>query len=643
MASLAKVYMTALCIIAFPVLMSAQSLPSQTTRRSLTPPGVDTTASTRADTALTNERKTTAIFLLQALAREAQTYRDQALRARIQARVADALWEVDNARARDLFSGAWEAADAASLEAARRVKEDRRSQVIKYGAAMWVNPPDFHAEILKLIERHDNSLSKEFLAKLEDSNRCEKISDDVADLNKLSQYLKPEVLSPNVAQQLKLAMHLLEVGDLAQAIQVADPVLGRVSMEGITFLSALREKNATAADQRYATLLANATTDATSDANTVSLLSSYAFTPFVYFTALANGAKGVSQARGTISAPSLSESLRGTFFRAAVQILLRPLPQPEDDRSSAGRKGAYLIIERLLPLFKLYAPDMAADLQAQLNRLMLDIQGSSRGSSLGASNSNSSSEDSAEDEMQDALDRIRRANGTVATDKAYANAALVAARKSDLRARDYADKIEDKEMREQIRAYVDLTAVNSALRRKDVEQGLRLARSGALTRVQRAWALAEVARLLKKSEKTRFMELLDEATSEAHSSSMTDPDRVNIMVLVATQFAKVDLIRTWEIMLGVVKIANAVPDYRGDDIVITARVRTDNVIMMANLNASGFNLASIFKALAQDDLFRAMDLARAFKSESPRSIAILAIADSVLSEKQKRSTLVSAQ
>jgi hypothetical protein len=56
--------------------------------------------------------------------------------------------------------------------------------------------------------------------------------------------------------------------------------------------------------------------------------------------------------------------------------------------------------------------------------------------------------------------------------------------------------------------------------------------------------------------------------------------------------------------------------------------------MMANYNVPGLNLASIFRELARDDFFRAMDLARTFKSESPRAIATLAIADSVLSEKQ---------
>jgi len=77
-----------------------------------------------------------------------------------------------------------------------------------------------------------------------------------------------------VGQRLGLARQLLEAGDTERALQFADPVLGGVNMESIDFLSYLREKNSTAADQRYAAMLANAAANPESDANTVSLLSS---------------------------------------------------------------------------------------------------------------------------------------------------------------------------------------------------------------------------------------------------------------------------------------------------------------------------------------------------------------------------------
>src|SRR3712207_883811 len=58
-------------------------------------------------------RRTTAIGLITALADEARSFRDETLRARVQARAADALWETDQEKARTLFRRAWDAADAA--------------------------------------------------------------------------------------------------------------------------------------------------------------------------------------------------------------------------------------------------------------------------------------------------------------------------------------------------------------------------------------------------------------------------------------------------------------------------------------------------------------------------------------------------
>src|SRR5688572_12963003 len=73
------------------------------------------------------QRRTIAISLLTSLADEARSYQDQTLRARVQARAADALWESDVEKARALFRRAWDAADTADKEAFRRYEEQRQS------------------------------------------------------------------------------------------------------------------------------------------------------------------------------------------------------------------------------------------------------------------------------------------------------------------------------------------------------------------------------------------------------------------------------------------------------------------------------------------------------------------------------------
>src|ERR1051325_6602058 len=57
------------------------------------------------------QRRSVAKSLLESLAIEARSYRDEPLRARVQARVADAIWDDDKENTRILFRRAWEAAE----------------------------------------------------------------------------------------------------------------------------------------------------------------------------------------------------------------------------------------------------------------------------------------------------------------------------------------------------------------------------------------------------------------------------------------------------------------------------------------------------------------------------------------------------
>src|SRR5688500_9261955 len=62
---------------------------------------------------LARQRRSQARSLLISLAVDARTFRDQSLRARSLARIADALWTVDPEQARSMFRKAWEAAEIA--------------------------------------------------------------------------------------------------------------------------------------------------------------------------------------------------------------------------------------------------------------------------------------------------------------------------------------------------------------------------------------------------------------------------------------------------------------------------------------------------------------------------------------------------
>src|SRR5215210_7223867 len=62
-------------------------------------------------------QRTTAVSLITTLADDARAFREPGLRARVQARAADALWDTDRERAALLFRRAWDEAESADAEA----------------------------------------------------------------------------------------------------------------------------------------------------------------------------------------------------------------------------------------------------------------------------------------------------------------------------------------------------------------------------------------------------------------------------------------------------------------------------------------------------------------------------------------------
>ncbi|MDT7808617.1 MAG: hypothetical protein QOJ70_2430 [Acidobacteriota bacterium] len=592
-------------------------------------------------------RRTTAISLVNTLADDARTFRDPALRARVQARSADALWDTERERALTFFRRAWDEAEAADAESDRRVAEERARQQRERGSFSIQLPPSLRTEVLRLAAKRDRMLGEEFLTKLDEARKREAESSATSNERPADtaqggagQQQRPDPFDapPAVAKRLRLAIQLLDDGDTDRAIQFADAALGPVTPPGLEFLARLRPKNAQAADERYAAMVNRAAMNPASDANTASLLSSYLFSPtlFMAFTDDA-GSNATSWGRNLPGPSDISPQIRAAYFRAAAAILLRPTPTPEQDHTSAGRAGWYMVITRLLPLFDQFAPDKSAALRGKLASLAPDTPEGLR--QPGANNALTRGlvpEDPNRDRVGETLGRLDRAKTSDERDAVYVDAVFDAMRQKDGRVEEFLNKIEDAETRKRLRAYIDFEATRAAVSDKDVAEVLRLARGSSLTNIQRAWALTEGARLLAKSEPGRAVELLDEALTEA--KERIDPaskERASALVAIATQLVELDRARAWEVMLEVVKASNAAKDYTGEDGALSTRFETKNMTMRSTNSAQSFDLGDIFTRLAHEDLQRAADLARTFDGESPRAFATLAVARSVLDNNDK--------
>jgi len=564
------------------------------------------------------QRRSQARSLLIALSVDARTFRDQPLRARSLARIADTLWSVDSEQARTMFRKAWEAAEVADTESERRLQEDAAQQRAKTGGAYGFSlPPNLRREVLRLVSHHDTNLSEEFLEKLKTQKQeaAESISRSL-DAN---------------SQRLGVARELLTSGDPERALQFVEPLLGRVTPEIINFLSYVREANPALADARYSAMLAQQAMNPQADANTVSLLSSYIFTPHLMITFSDRGGFNTSQATDKIEPAAVSPELRTAFLNTAAAILLRPIPPPGQEQGPASVDGKYLVIKRLLPFFEQFAsPELSQSIRNQVEALNAVVSDGARRRDDEWMRRGVRPETPAEDREQQLLDRIDRAKTSAERDALYIQLAYNSFARDDLRARDFVSKIEDPELRNQLGAYVDGSLAIHFVEKKQVEVLLELASKGDLTHVVKAWILSYAARGLLKTDRQKALDVVEEAATEARRIDGSDADRPRALLAVANALNEIDPGRVWDATFDAVKAANSAEAFTGEDGIIVLKFSSKNQSSISDHNVAEFDVAGIFKTLADRDYERAVELARGFQGEGPRAVATIAIARAVL-------------
>jgi hypothetical protein len=577
---------------------------------------------------LESQRRAFAISLVTSLADEARNYDDRALRPRVLARAADTLWDADRDTARTLFRRAWEAAEKGDAEELTLKAQDGIPQIATemVTALRRRSGYDLRSDVLSIAARRDQNLGNEFLSKLKQ------------DANGETAELKSATDSSEASsKRLNLAGKLLDEGEIERAIEFASPALNQVNENSIGFLSKLRDKRPDAADQRFALLLSRAEFDPSSDANTVSGLSSYAFTPGFYVTFNTDGSARWTQpdqSAAPLKAPNLPATILNKFFQVAATILLRPLPPPDQDLTSSGRVGKYMVVKRLLPLFEKHAPDTAVALRSQL-------QASSDGPKSGSRDDTPlltqglRPDETAGTVLERIQDRLDHAKTSRERDLLYADVAAILASQGDGRAQDFAQKIEESVRRAQVARYVDFELVRFALREKKLSKAIQLAASDQLTHPQRAWAYMQVARLLMDSERQRGLELLEEAANQARRIEPEDPNRARLLIGVATAFFNVDRVRAWEIMGEAVKAANNSEKFSGENVELHFPFATKSGLRITSVGGADFGLSGVLRSLAADDLYRSIDMAKGFKNDAPRAVAILAIASSLLQKVER--------
>jgi hypothetical protein len=335
--------------------------------------------------------------------------------------------------------------------------------------------------------------------------------------------------------------------------------------------------------------------------------------------------------------PLLTPAVKAKFFSAASQVLLRPLSPEELELTSAGVVGTYFTIKRVLPLFAQNVPELADALQGRLNVLAQGREDIIPEQQRKLVNAGFENTDKKETEPNDILARIEHASSTAERDSLYAMAARDAVMKNNPKAREFADGIDNGELKKSVRNFVDVLTISKALEKKDTETALKLARSGELSHLQRVWCYTEIAVLLKPSAAEQATNLMSDAISEADRIEVSSGESAEAWIAIAAGLGEVDSARQLEKALDMVKAINRTEDYTGEEGSFFVGFQTRDIIAKIAIPAPRISLSTLFNRLAKEDIYRASDIASGIKTESPRAIALLTIGRSVLDSKVMKS------
>jgi hypothetical protein len=365
------------------------------------------------------------------------------------------------------------------------------------------------------------------------------------------------------------------------------------------------------------------------------MLSSYLFTPHTFVTFDNNGSSVSSTSRNNAPA-AVSPQLRDAFFRTAANILLRPLAPQGQDQTSAGVQGKYLMMKRLMPLFEQFASKETVDaVRTQMEALTNLVPEDARQRDDNTLREGIRPPMSNDDREKRLLDRLERAKTAEERDQIYIELARLFIDNEDNRARDYVDKIADSDLRQKVRAYIDASMLMNAVGRKSANRVIDLARTGELTHFQKSWGLSQAARLLGKTDLEKALSVVEESANEARRIDVSDPDRPRALIAIVNALLTIDRHKAWDAVDDVLKAANSVETFTGEDGVLRTSLITKNNASTRSSSAGEFNLDPLFTELAREDFEKSIEVARQFEREAPRAAATIAIARTVLEDKKK--------
>jgi hypothetical protein len=294
-----------------------------------------------------------------------------------------------------------------------------------------------------------------------------------------------------------------------------------------------------------------------------------------------------------------------------------------------------MVATRLLPLFEKFNPNLATQIKTRLSEMSGNLPSGLLNPELVNKLRKGISNPDYNENLQEILGRAKQLTNASMRNRLYIQAAMLAAEHGDNSANEILQGIDDDDLRDRVRAYIYMVLARHALRKKDLEAALEFARSEPLSPVERVWIYTQAVDLINTKNLGKVTALIMESVALARRIDSTDPDRARALVAITLQLMKYKPQLAKPYLIESLTAVDKANNFDSEDGILAISLETPVGDWAATYDAPNFRLKKLFRELAKEDFFQAINMTENLKSKEARSAATIAIGEIVLTSKKE--------
>ncbi len=484
--------------------------------------------------------------ILHETAAEAKGWEDVKISSKIQAQVADLLWDFDPISAENYLLRAWDKAKQAKNSEEKPSKYRNTS-----------NRVTVFREVLLVARKRQPILAEKWLKELSDL-----ADEDFAGRNK-------GLFDDRTARSsvlLEMALQVVEADVQPAAALAIESLRDGISFGLQTVLVKIQEKNPDLAVQVFRAALQRIGSVGVSNANEIQILYSYIYTPGLISTTSNSGAQGSStiaigrNRAGIRPAAELYPELAREFLVAAGRAILAiPFLIGDENPENSAREqyGIVTVIESRLGNT---APELSRALQERLAALVASANFSptqqTSQQDITPIQIGESREEYGKRRLERLLEDAQKFSNPLQRDIFLAQGVL----RSDVGvfelAKSIAEKIDDKHLREQISNFLSYRMSLHLIKTNNVDQAYKLLQKNSEPRQKASGLIIGGEKLIQQKDLLEARGWLNEAQKLFEKNKAIDEDWINIGFALTAGFAQFDKIDGLKQLAATTKLLN---------------------------------------------------------------------------------------